>query len=115
MSERILAERPLGLWREMAPALALLALGLTGLAAAYLTPGGSGGQYAVVAPPWYGPGRTFDLVAAAGGRIAYAGGPGNLVVAWSDEPGFAGRLYGAGAWLVVDPMRLRGCRGEGRA
>lgn len=99
---------------ELAPALLLLALLLAGLAFATLAPGGRGGQYAVIAPPWFGAGQTFSLVALAGGRIADAGGPGNIVIAQSADPDFIASLYRAGAWLVVDPVSLRGCRAMGR-
>lgn len=99
---------------ELAPALLLLALLLAGLGVATLSPSGRGGQYAVIAPPWFGAGQTFSLVASAGGRIADAGGPANIVVAQSADPDFIASLYRAGAWLVVDPVSRRGCLGMGR-
>ena len=86
-------------------------LGLAGLVLATLMPTGAGGQYAVIAPPWYTLSRTFALVRRAGGDISDAGGPANIVIAHARGPGFERALYGAGAWLVIDPMRLRGCAG----
>jgi hypothetical protein len=101
-------------WRDIAPALALLLISTGGMFAAVPSPSDNGGQYAVVAPPWYGPERTVELIAKAGGDIVDLGGWANVAVAHSANPGFARALYHAGAWLVVDPGRLRGCLGSER-
>lgn len=98
-------------WRDLLPAAALLALGMFGLVAATLAPTGKDGQYAVIAPPWYDLRRTITLIQTAGGGVADIGGPANIVIAHSEKPGFVRALYGAGAWLVIDPMQLRGCVG----
>ena len=97
--------------RALLPAVGLLVLGLAGLVLATLSPTGAGGQYAVIAPPWYTLSRTLGLVRQAGGDIADAGGPANIVIVHARGPGFARALYRAGAWLVVDPGQLRGCAG----
>lgn len=102
---------PLSTMGAMLPAAGLLVLGLAGLVIATLTPSGAGGQYAVVAPPWYTLPRTIALVQKAQGRISDAGGPAYIVIAHGQGPGFEHALYAAGAWLVLDPMRLRGCAG----
>jgi hypothetical protein len=98
-------------WRDLLPAAALLFVGLFGLAAASFAPTGKDGQYAVIAPPWYDLRQTIALIQAADGGVADIGGPSNIVIAQSENPGFVHALYGAGAWLVIDPMRLRGCIG----
>ncbi len=98
-------------WRDLVPAVVLLFVGMFGLVAATLAPTGKDGQYAVIAPPWYDLRRTITLIQAAGGGVADIGGPQNIVIAHSEKPGFVGALYGAGAWLVIDPMQLRGCVG----
>lgn len=98
-------------WRDLAPAAALLFIGLLGLVAATLAPTGRDGQYAVVAPPWYDLPETLALIRTANGGIVDAGGPDNMVIAQSDDPGFVDAAYRAGAWAVIDPMRLRGCVG----
>lgn len=98
-------------WRDLVPAAALLFVGLIGLAAATLAPTGRDGQYAVVAPPWYDLPETLALIRTANGGIVDAGGPGNMVIAQSDDPAFVDAAYRAGAWAVIDPMRLRGCVG----
>lgn len=63
---------------------------------------------AVLGRPGGGIGETVAIVVAAGGRLVRPG-PGGLVVARSEEPGFVRRLYGAGAWLVLDPLVAGGC------
>ena len=79
------------------PAFFLLALAAP--AALMLAPD-EGGAVAVLAPAIDGGARAMGVVAAAGGR-ALAVRSGSLVIARSDEPGFVGRLYQAGALLVV--------------
>jgi len=98
-------------WRDLVPAACLLLIGLIGLAAMTFAPTGKDGQYAVIAPPWYDLRQTISLIQAADGDVADMGGPANIVIAHSEKPGFVRALYGAGAWLVIDPMRLRGCVG----
>ncbi|BCM85977.1 hypothetical protein [Methylobacterium indicum] len=63
---------------------------------------------AVLGRPGAGIGEAAAIVAAAGGRLVRAG-PAGLVVARSEAPGFVRRLYGAGAWLVLDPLVAGGC------
>ncbi|TGD94284.1 hypothetical protein [Methylobacterium nonmethylotrophicum] len=63
---------------------------------------------AVLGRPGGGARDAVAIVAAAGGTLLRAGGAG-LVVARSDEAGFVRRLYGAGAWLVLDPAVAGGC------
>lgn len=75
-----------GGWRDFIPAAALLVFGLAGLGMAMLAPSGNGGQYAVVAPPWYDLRQTMALVQAADGLVSGTGGLANIVVAHSDSP-----------------------------
>jgi hypothetical protein len=96
---------------DLVPAVVLLIIGSIALVVATLAPSGKDGQYAIVAPPWYRLGETVALIQDADGRIVDMRGPANLIIAHSDDPNFVQRLYGAGAWLVVDPLRLRGCVG----
>jgi hypothetical protein len=77
----------------------------------------------MVAMPFLGPpGRqvavvgdqadAFRIVAAAGGRVVEARGA--AVLARSDRPGFARRLYRAGAPLILEGRIAAGCfRREG--
>jgi hypothetical protein len=96
-------------WLDFAPAIALLIVSVGGILIATVGPSGTRGQYAVVAPPWYNQAQTIGLVGIAGGDIVDLGGSANIVVAHSENPGFTRALYHAGAWLVIDPMGLRGC------
>lgn len=97
--------------RALWPALVLLVLGLGGLTAATVMPTGKDGQYAVIAPPWYALSDTITLIRRAHGDIAQTGGPANIIIAHATTPDFVRAAYGAGAWLVIDPMHLRGCAG----
>jgi hypothetical protein len=114
---RVLLRRKAPLGRgglDFLPAAALLAFSLLAVGAAALTPGPEAGAFAVVAPPWYGLDRTAGLVATAGGQLVDAGGLSNVVIAYSAERGLPAALYKAGALLVLNPARLRGCLGFGR-
>jgi hypothetical protein len=97
--------------RDLGPAAALLFFGMTALLVAMLSPSGKDGQYAVIAPPWYRLGQTIALIQKADGGIVDMAGPANMVIAHSKSPDFVHALYASGAWLVIDPMRLRGCVG----
>lgn len=97
--------------RDLGQAAALMAVFLLGLVIATLYPTGKDGQYAVVAPPWYSLSRTMALIQVADGRIVDTGDRANMVIVQSTHPDFVRTLYRAGAWLVIDPLRLRGCIG----
>lgn len=99
---------------DFAPAIALLVVSALGIFAAALSPTGDGGQYLVIAPFGYDLVQTVELVGAAGGDIVDLGDLANVVIVHSENPRFVRALYRAGAWLVIDPMRLGGCLGFGR-
>jgi hypothetical protein len=63
----------------------------------------------VIALPWAEPGSAVRAVADAGGWIVATGDRPFVVVARSDEPGLAGRLYRAGAGLVLDARTAATC------
>jgi hypothetical protein len=90
------------------PALALLAVTVVATCVGGLWPSGRTGQYAVIAPPWFDLGRTVQLAAAADGAVVAVGGWSNVAVVRADS---LWALYAAGAWLVLDPGKLRGCLG----
>jgi hypothetical protein len=98
-------------WRDCGPALALLIVSAIGIMAGSFSPTGHYGQYAVLAPPWYDFAQTVGLVDRAGGTIVGVTAMSALLIVHSDQHGFVRALYRAGAWLVVDPGRLRGCLG----
>jgi hypothetical protein len=98
-------------WRDLLPAAALLIVSTAAIVATALSPSGDRGQYAVVAPPWYTIGQTVELIVAAGGDLIDFGDLTNVVIVHSDRPAFVWALYRAGAWLVIDPVGVRGCFG----
>ena len=98
-------------WHHFVPAAVLMIVITVGVFVATLWPSGDQGQYAVVAPPSYTLGRTIALVRAAGGGVVDVGGLKNVVIVHSANKNFVAASYRAGAWLVVDPQRLRGCIG----
>jgi hypothetical protein len=97
---------------SLLPAALLLPASLVGILAAGLQPGMGATQFAVLGPPWRETVGMIALVDRAGGAVLDAGGWRNIVIARSEDPGFAAAAYRAGAWLVLDAVRLRGCLGE---
>lgn len=67
------------------------------------------GTLAAVFPPGTDKAEVLAAVAKAEGLVVREGGWGTVLVAHSDESGFARRLRQAGAWLVVDPLTAAGC------
>lgn len=96
---------------NLAPAMALLFVSVLGISGASFAPSGKSGQYAVVAPPWFTIGETISLAHNAHDDIVDFGGLANIIVVHSDSRNAVRDLYGAGAWLVVDPLESRGCLG----
>ena len=84
------------------PCLALLVCGFAGLAAPQILPA-DGERVAVIAPG----ADALGIVAAADGKALAATTTGMIAV--SSEPGFVGRLYHSGAWLVLRFDGLLGC------
>jgi hypothetical protein len=68
-----------------------------------------GTQVAAVFAPWTSGGEVFARVADADGLVVRRGLFDAIVVVRSDAPGLIARLYGAGAWLVIDPDVFGGC------
>lgn len=53
--------------------------------------------------------RAIAAVVQANGRILMSYD--YVTIARSEQPGFVGRLYAAGAWLVLDADQAGGCTG----
>jgi hypothetical protein len=92
----------------------LLLASATPLFAVADLPAAERGTLAAVFPPGTSRSAAAAAVVAAGGFLVREGGWGTVLVAYSDEHGFAGRLRRAGAWLVVDPRSTAGCLIAGR-
>jgi surface antigen len=90
----------LGRWSAGAAA-ALAFWGAVMVALPFLGPPGR--QVAVIG----GQAEAFRIVAAADGHVVEVRG--GAVLARSDRPGFAGRLYRAGARLVIEGRIGAGC------
>ncbi|MDR6952635.1 hypothetical protein J2X65_001990 [Ancylobacter sp. 3268] len=109
-------DRAGGGFATLLPAVLLLLLSTLGTSTAMLAAGPGTEHVAVVAPPWYEPAQTLELVARAGGRIVDMGRFDNMVVAvvGDDEArqGFPDALRREGAWLALDAGFLNGCVGR---
>jgi len=98
-------------WSGLLPSAALLLCSAFAALLIGLAPTAGQTQFAVITAPWWDLSRTAALVGAAEGDILDVGGLPNVVIAHSDAPGFVAALYEQGAWLVLDPVLLRGCLG----
>lgn len=83
-------------------------------AASAVVPPSPGTGVAVLAWPGSGPEAALGLVVRADGRVLRVAARGWVALAHSDDPGFAARLYAAGAILVV-PAGPRPCSAPSRA
>jgi hypothetical protein len=68
-----------------------------------------GAPVAVIAPPWSGA-DAAAILAAAEGRLLEAAANRLVAIGIDETPGFAWRLYGAGALLVLDARAMTLCR-----
>jgi len=96
-------------WRDLAPAAALLLVGLIGLLWASLPTSSANGQYVVIAPPWWSLSETITLASSADAGFLEVGRFSNVVIAASDNPGFVAAARSAGALFVFASPRLAGC------
>lgn len=92
----------------------LIAVSTTPLFAVADMPAASRGTLAAVFAPGAERPAALEAVVRAGGLIVREGSWGTVVIAHSDQSGFAGRLRRAGAWLVLDPQSAAGCLITGR-
>jgi hypothetical protein len=92
----------------MMAAIGLAAASVLALATLQAAPR-DGTQVAALFAPWTGGGEVIARVADADGLMVRRGVFESIVVVRSDVPGLIDRLYGAGAWLVIDPDVFGGC------
>lgn len=64
---------------------------------------------AVIFSPWTAPESALGRAVEAGGRFVRFGGLPFIAVVIPDDAGYASRILGEGAWLVVDPRALAAC------
>ncbi|MEO3431219.1 hypothetical protein AAFN88_20355 [Pelagibius sp. CAU 1746] len=87
----------------------LLAVSTLPVFAAADLPGEASGTLAAVFAPGTDKAAALAAVAEAEGLVVRAGGWGAVLIAHSDDAGFAARLRRAGALMVVDPRSAAGC------
>lgn len=95
--------------RDLAPAIALLVIGLMALQIATISTRGVPGQYLVIARPGASLGETLTIVGEARGGLRRVTGFSNMVVASSSAPDFSKKLQASGAWLVLPSPVRSGC------
>ena len=92
-------------WGRVAGAIALVIGGWLAVVVALTFGSAPGKSMAVIGPP----SQTLAAVARADGRILAS--TNYFTIARSDDAGFVGRLYAAGALLVLDAEQAGGCTG----
>lgn len=93
---------------KAAPPLGLAAGGLMAIAAMTLAPPDNGPVAALFAP-FLSRTEVMHRIAAADGALIRHGLFDSIVVVAADDPGLAGRLRDAGAWLVANPLAVGAC------
>lgn len=74
-----------------------------------LTPRDTTEGVAVIFAPWTSQDTTLARSVAGGARFMRFGGLPFIAVVMPDSPTYVGRMFGAGAWLIVDPRTLAAC------
>lgn len=64
---------------------------------------------AVIFAPWTPAAKTLSLAVGGGGRFVRFGGLPFIAVVIPDDATYPDRIFGTGAWLVVDPQALAAC------
>lgn len=95
--------------RSLLPAIALAALSLFALLAHVATPRSDARIVATLVAPGDGIAAAICLADRADARLMAAGTVPGLWLIASDRGNLADRLHAAGAWIVIDPLGLRGC------
>jgi hypothetical protein len=87
-----------------------LLIGLVGLAGGLLTvQPDRNGAIAAVFPPWWSASRSLAAAAEAG-DVLRGGAFSFVLIVTSQRPGLDSRLRAAGAFMLIDPLDLAGCR-----
>ncbi|MBX8802866.1 hypothetical protein [Pseudochrobactrum asaccharolyticum] len=98
-------------FRDLMPAILLLALLLGSIAVAVLRPTGKDDQYIVMVAPWRTLNSVVSSIQAAEGAIVSINASNSLITVYSENKEFPSRLYSAGVWLVFEPLLPGGCYG----
>src|SRR6185503_15992627 len=92
-------------WSRIAAAIALVVAGWLAVVVALTFGSAPGKSMAVIGPP----SQALVAIAKANGRILASNN--YVTIARSDDADFVGRLYAAGALLVLDAEQAGGCSG----
>jgi hypothetical protein len=92
-------------WGRIAGAVALVVAGWLAVVVALTFGSAPGKSMAIVGPP----SQALAVIAKANGRILASNN--YVTIARSDDADFVGRLYAAGALLVLDAEQAGGCSG----
>ena len=92
-------------WGRIAGAIALVVAGWLAVVVALTFGSAPGKSMAVIGPP----SQALVAIAKANGRILASNN--YVTIARSDDADFVGRLYAAGALLVLDAEQAGGCSG----
>lgn len=97
--------------KDFLPALMLGAAAIAGLAVLSLSPSAEARQLAVLFPPWMPMAERMERIAAAEAVPVDEGAWGGIVLVSlpGAEPERRAALLRQGAWLLLDPLGLRGC------
>jgi len=95
--------------RSLLPAIALAVLSLFALVAHVAAPRADARIVATMLGPDGGIGAAIRLADRADARLMAEGAVPGLWLFASDRGDLAARLHEAGAWIVLDPLGLRGC------
>ena len=98
-------ERRARRWSRIAGAIAVVIAGWFAVVVALTFGSPPGKSMAVIGPP----SQALAAIAKANGRILASNN--YVTIARSDDAGFVGRLYAAGALLVLDAEQAGGCSG----
>ncbi|MCB1439305.1 MAG: hypothetical protein KDJ63_05975 [Nitratireductor sp.] len=69
----------------------------------------TGDRVIVFVSPWSAEGTVIETISRANGSVVNGGRTGWIAVATDEKDGFAGRLYNAGAILVLNGELAAGC------
>ena len=98
-------ERRARQWSRIAGAITVVIAGWLAVVVALTFGSPPGKSMAVIGPP----SQALAAIAKANGRILASNN--YVTIARSDDAGFVGRLYAAGALLVLDAEQAGGCSG----
>lgn len=94
---------------DIAVLAALSVFSLYATARIGFAPRDPGAGVAVIFSPWTASDATLGKAVDAGARFIRFGGLPFIAVVIPDDAGYAARILGQGAWLVVDPRALAAC------